>query len=133
SIPEVPLRKDEALSNDVEISVSSSLNIREIPFNGEWLALNESAAQMLPLSAGNVPEITIKVNSLEATSLTTQLRVSSKQSKYTRDITLSTRKIELKKGEQTLVFTSEGILPESQYASITILINEKVRVKSSQD
>src|SRR5699024_4552484 len=40
SIPEVPLRKDEALSNDVEISVSSSLNIREIPFNGEWLALN---------------------------------------------------------------------------------------------
>ncbi len=133
SIPGVALNTDQYISQDMTISASSTLMLEEIPFNGDWMALKESAAQMLPLTQGAVPEITINLRSTQPTALTAQLRISSQLGNYTPDVILETKEINVEKGEQQVVLDFKQELSENQYVFITLLKNENIEVQGSQN
>jgi hypothetical protein len=67
------------------------------------------AAQLLPLSPGKVPRLTLWVEAREKTTLTVELRRSSKPGNHTPDVTLETKQMPLHAGRQPvhLHFESE--------------------------
>ena len=131
SIPGVPLNMTAYLNKSAQISASSSLSLKEIPFNGPWIALHESAAQMLPLSKGPVPECNLNVRAEKKTTLEAQLRISSKPGNYTPDVILATTSFDLAEGEQSIRLHFDATLPEQQYAFFTLLKNDQVAVQGS--
>ena len=105
SIPRVPIQASTNLINEAKITSSSDLKLSEIAFDGEWINLATSAAQLLPFKANQQYTFKVEVNVLEDTKLEIQLRTSEKQDNYCPEIILETQLLDLKKGEQFVEFT----------------------------
>ena len=124
--------KDQAQRESLNIALSSELVLHEIPFDGQWAPLTFSSAQMLPLEAGAVPQLTIALKCQVDTELTVSLRISSKAHNFTPDITLETHHFELSHGEQYLSLSFKAEIPHPCYAFICFHQNEQVAIKTSE-
>ncbi|MEZ0483087.1 FAD-dependent oxidoreductase [Fibrella aquatica] len=131
-IPGFRLHDERDLTHQATLSVSSELVLTELPPDGPMFALRHSAAQMLPLTAGRVPQLTFWVVAAQNTTLTVELRVSSKPQNHTPDQTLNRREISLSKGKQPIRLTFSETMPYDGYAFICFLKNEHVSVQCSQ-
>ncbi len=129
SIPMVALADEENLVNKANARVSSELSLTHLPFDGPWMPLEFSAAQMLPLRKGIQYHYKIRVKATKATTLQTELRISSKKQNHTPDITLGSQSIALQEGEQEVNLTFPETLPDDQYAFLCLMKNEDVEVK----
>lgn len=131
SIPSIPIKIESNLLNQAKISASSSLKLAKIPFDGPWMSLKTSAAQLLPFKAHKNYGFKILAKAEEDTSLEIQLRTSLKSKNYTPEVILEKQRIQLKKGEQYIEFDFAASMAENQYAFVTFLSNEKVFLKNS--
>ncbi len=131
SIPSIPIQPASNLLSDGAISASSSLALSEIPFDGDWMPLSISSAQLLPLAADEKYQVKVLVNADEATQLEVQLRTSEKAENYTPEVILDSQVFDLQKGEQTITIDFANGVPSNQYGFITFMANEKVSIKSS--
>lgn len=131
-LPQLAMPEIENLLNDAEITSSSELILSEIPFDGGfWRQLSYSSAQMLPVKKGDMPSLTVKMKGTEATTLTVELRISSKAFNHTPDITLETKTISLNIGEQNINIDFEASIPHSCYAFVCFMANEKIELMFS--
>ena len=130
-IPDLHLADNQDLARQATLSASSEYILTELPANGPLLPLASSAGQMLPLPAGPVPAMTIYLTSDQETTLTVDLRRSSKAGNHTPDVTLQTLTLPVRKGQQevTLPFTAE--VPEACYAFVLLMKNEHIRLQYS--
>ena len=131
SIPQIAINQSNNAVSKGKISVSSSLALNEIPFDGNWYNLDFSAAQMLPLVASKPYSFEVEVEANEATSLNVELRYSSKSKNFTPDCTADSKTIALNKGLQKVSFEFENGLPANQYGFVTFLKNDKVKIRTS--
>lgn len=131
SIPGIPIQDEQNKVNSATIQASSEFELDHLPFDGHWKKLNQSLAQLLPFKKQTVYSITIQVSAEERTTLQTELRVSSKASNYTPDITLERKEIHLEPGEQTLQLQFDRAPERDQYAFLCILANENVAIRTS--
>lgn len=122
---------NDLVQSAVSINATSALQLSKIPPAGIWSPINHSAAQMLPVSAGKMPVITINVNALEATEIEVQLRKSSKVFNHTPDVVLKTKKIPLKQGRQELVIDFNASFKEECYAFVCFIKNDLVELEYS--
>lgn len=130
-IPGIPHDKRDSLISKATITTSSTYQLSELPANGKWLSLTQSAAQLMPLNEGNAPQFTVGVKANKATKLTCQLRVSSKAENYTPDIICKSIEVELTEGEQTIVLDYGDVHVRNQYAFLAFLANENIEIKTS--
>jgi hypothetical protein len=114
------------------IHASSTLKLREIPGSDHWSAIVHSAAQMLPVSVGKMPSITVILDADAATSLSIELRKSSKSYNHTPDVTLQTKNIALTKGKQEITLNWDTEFEEACYAFICFMKNENVKIQYSE-
>lgn len=130
-IPDLHLADNQDLARQATLSASSEYILTELPANGPLLPLASSAGQMLPLPAGPVPAMTIYLTADQETTLTVDLRRSSKAGNHTPDVTLQTLTLPVRKGQQevTLPFTAE--VPEACYAFVLLMKNEHIRLQYS--
>jgi hypothetical protein len=131
SIPGIPLRQDSNLAKQATLSASSELQLSQIPADGSWFDLKTAVAQLLPLQKNTPYSFEIRVVAEEATSLVTELRISSKKGNYTPDITIERISKKLVAGEQTVLLEYQSMLSDDQYAFLTILSNGKVQIAQS--
>jgi hypothetical protein len=131
SIPGVPLQQDINLAVQSTISGSSELILSEIRHDGTWFELKTGVAQLLPLQKGVNYTFDLLILSEEATLLEIELRISSKRGNYTPDVILEKVIKRLNPGEQLIDVKFETYIPEDQYAFLTILPNEKVKIAQS--
>lgn len=131
SIPGIPFMKKNDLSKSASITASSTLAITEIPFDGEWLPLNESSGQLLPFKKDRAHEFTVLIRSELATTLSVELRVSSKKANYTPDVILEKRELLVEPGEQYATFNFDKAVPDDQYGFLIFLKNKDVFLKCS--
>jgi len=131
-LPGLRLQDEADAVHQATIQASSELVLSELPPDGPLLPLNQAAGQMLPFTDGPIPELSVWVTADEATSLTVELRRSSRPDNHTPDITLETRTIPLKKGRQevTLGFTNTWEGPG--YGFVLFQKNERVHLQYSQ-
>ncbi len=131
SIPLVPIQKESDLLQGATVSASSTLELKAIPFDGEWKKLTMSSAQMLPLEQGKSYTFKVKVLAEKATRLTCELRTSSKKQNHTPDTIVEVIHSDLQAGEQWLELTFGEALPTSQYGFLTFLKNTEVSLYTS--
>jgi hypothetical protein len=126
-IPHVSLN----LPKDYALKASSELHLSEIPFDGNWMPLQFSTAQLLPLDKGAIPCFELKVNATKATTLKLSLRKSSKIFNYTPDQIIGEKTIQLAEGVQWLQLDFDAQLETAQYAFLCLHENEEVQVLGS--
>lgn len=131
SVPNVPIQKESNLISQATVTATSSLKLKEIPFDSEWISLKTSTAQLLPFKANQTYNFIFQVKVEEKTPLHIQLRSSSKSKNYTPDVILESSFVELAKGEQFVEYEFSSTTDKDQYAFVTFLANEHVFLKSS--
>lgn len=132
-IPHVKLSDAaDLVQKAIRIQASSTLKLSEIPGSDHWSAILHSVAQMLPVSVGKMPSITVTLDADAATSLTIELRKSSKSYNHTPDVTLQTKNITLTKGKQEITLNWEVEFDEACYAFICFMKNENVKIQYSE-
>lgn len=131
-IPGVRLQDTKDLTQEATLSVSSELILSELPPDGPLNMLRHSAGQMLPLTAGPVPELTFWAVAGQETTLTVEFRVSSKPENHTPDTVLERQEISLRKGRQPVILQFHTPMPYEGYGFICFLKNEAVAMQYSR-
>jgi hypothetical protein len=131
-IPGVTLRDNADLTQQATLTASSEFVLTELPPDGPVRPLAQSAAQMLPLSVGAIPQMTAWVTAERETTLTVELRRSSKAFNHTPDITLETLTLPLAKGKQEIQLPFSSRMGEPGYVFVTFLKNEHIQLQYSR-
>jgi hypothetical protein len=114
------------------VSVSSTFILDEMPFDGQWAGLKEGFAQLLPLKANQKYSFRLLVESDKESRITVQFRKSSKTGNYTPDVILQAEEISVTTGKEYLKISMDKCLEEDEYAFLTILPHEQVKVMTSE-
>ncbi len=133
SIPNISLKDDLSRLSKATISASSELELSEIPADSGWFSLATATAALLPIKANQKYRAKVWVSASESTSITVQLRKSSKLGNYSPDVILETQNIQLQKGEQNLTLAFEQTVDTDQYVFFTFLANDKASLKCSKN
>lgn len=112
------------------IKASSTLVLDQLPPSGKWKTLVHSAAQMLPISKGAMPNISLWLRAGQETSLQVELRISSKTFNHTPDQTLETVELPLHAGEQEVTLAFKCHIPSDCYAFVCFMKNEHVALQA---
>src|SRR5690606_28009542 len=93
----------------------------------------QSYAQLLPARAGKLPRMTFTVDAKQPTSLTVELRASSRLGNYTPDVTLEQVCFDLEAGSnQSITAAFEAELDTDQYVFVSFMQNPQVDLHLSQ-
>lgn len=133
SIPGVPIHHEKnGLMDEVTITATSVCRLDVIPFDGEWLRLDLGAAELLPMKKGVCYQFRIKVRASGNTTMTVDLRVSSRKFNYTPDTTLETVALPVKEGEQFVDVSFSAPIPEDQYGFVLFHRSSDIEIQGSQ-
>jgi hypothetical protein len=126
-IPGVPLRDPADLAAAATLSASSTLRLAGLPAGSDRLPLTEAWAMMLPVSPGPMPQVTFTLDVAAATELAVELRVSSKPSNHTPDVTLAAATIVLGPGAaQHIALPLAATIDVPRYAFVCLMANPAV-------
>ncbi|WP_370980225.1 FAD-dependent oxidoreductase [Agaribacterium sp. ZY112] len=129
----VALDTSNNLVAQASLSASSTLALAGYTASSEFLSLEQSIAQLVPLSEGQAPSLSLSARADEGTSVRCELRISSKAENYTPDVTLAVIELELEAGEQNLHADFSGVeLAQDAYAFICFMANDKVQLATSE-
>lgn len=129
-IPQLEQEQRPGLLQQACISPSSTLQLTELPTSGKWETLTFSMAQMVPVQQ-QLPDFQLWLKASEATTISIELRKSSKRGNHSPDITLHSETFELQAGEQMISFQVPTLDLAGQYAFITVMKNEQVAIALS--
>jgi hypothetical protein len=132
SIPGIPMDSAENPATTAKIEASSQLVLGQIPFDGQWLALDSSAGQLLPLKKDTAYSFEFSADAASTATIEVELQTSSKIQNYTPDLLIEKQTITLKKGEQKVSVSFKNKLKEDQYAFIIFRKNPEVKIRCSQ-
>ena len=113
------------------MKASSEMKLSEIPFNGEWLSLDHSTAQMLPMKKGAIPTIKVKVKASQPTELQVKLQISSKRFNHTPDVCLDELHFTIDEGEQFVEIHSGQQIPDNCYLFVCFMSNPHLAIQQS--
>jgi FAD dependent oxidoreductase len=132
SIPGIAINQAQNLVSSSKITTSSIFKLDSLNGNGDWFNLGIGVAQLLPLEANTKYNYTFSFSAEKATTIQAELRLSGRKGSYTPDVILESKTIDLAQGEQEVSFSFDAVLDEKQYAFITILSNEAVSIRRSE-
>lgn len=130
-IPGLALKDEKDLVQYAKVKATSTLVLDEIPAAQIWRPINYSAAQMLPVQKGKMPQVSFIAKATQYTELIVELRKSGKPFNHTPDITLATRVFSLTPGDNEILFDADVIFEEACYAFVCCLKNELVELQYS--
>lgn len=118
--------------NGASISASSEYKLEKLSDDGPWLKLTFSSAQMLPVIVGKMPAVTLDFKAAEKTSITIELRISSKADNYTPDTLIDKKEFSLNAGvnKVTIDFNYQADLP--RYVFVCLMKHDLVEVMLSK-
>ncbi len=131
SIPGVKLDPDNNLLKKAKITASSEYKLTSLPGNDSWFRLKIGVAQLLPLEKETSYNFGLRVKADKDTILRVELRTSSRFGSYTPDTVIESKEIDIAIGEHNVELDFNKVLPEDQYAFLTIIQNEALSILSS--
>ncbi|WP_276166138.1 FAD-dependent oxidoreductase [Zobellia alginiliquefaciens] len=133
SIPRLSLEDTADLTTNATIHASSTLEFNGFAAADDWQTLTFGLAQMLPLKANENITLEIEVEAVEDTVLELQLKSSSACTHFTPDIVIDKQEVELKKGKQTVTFSTTKTQSQDHYSFFCLMKNENIKVRLSDD
>jgi len=131
AIPRIELQDDGDLAQSAKVTASSTFELTGLPADGPWLSLEYPAAQLLPLTPADQPEVSLKIRSSGTGTLKIALRTSLDPFNYTPEQTLCEQSYTLESGEQTVVFPVTTPVSETCYGFICLYGDESMQVACS--
>ncbi|NND32439.1 MAG: FAD-dependent oxidoreductase [Saprospiraceae bacterium] len=131
-IPHAHLNDSTDLMHSATITASSTLNLAELPANGDWQQLTFGSAQLIPLTAGQIPSFEIRANATKETTLRVRLMQSIKPFNFTPDVLIDSQDFSLQTGEQTTKIQFDKTLEFDSYVFLAFDKNEDISLQSSQ-
>ncbi|RAJ95820.1 FAD dependent oxidoreductase [Larkinella arboricola] len=131
-IPGLHLYDGSDLAQSATLTASSELILTEFPADGPLTPLTSAVGQMLPLPTGPVPQLTVWASADQDTTLTVELRRSSKPENHTPDVTLQTLTVPVRRGQQELTLNFDAMIEEPAYVFVLFMKNEHVRLQYSE-
>lgn len=132
SIPNTIINESKNLANRAKIDSSSTLQLSRIPFDGPWNILDFSVAQLLSLEKDIPYCFEVQIETVKPTTLIVELRCAEKIENYTPDTIVERQSIDVKSGKQAVKIQFTKGIPQNQYAFITFLKNEAVKIRMSE-
>ncbi|GAA1598883.1 hypothetical protein GCM10009804_64270 [Kribbella hippodromi] len=131
-IPGVRLEDPDDLAQLATLTASSEFVLAELPADGPAALLEHSRAQLLPLPAGAVPQLTLTVDVAAPTTLAVELRTGNRPDDYTPDVILARQEFELDAGPgQQIKVDVDTSIDEPRYAFLVLLQNSAVSVRTT--
>ncbi|WP_209329264.1 FAD-dependent oxidoreductase [Lunatimonas salinarum] len=130
-IPNVRYQDDDDLAQQAQLKVSSTWSLQDLPFDGPWRRLDFDMAQLLPVSAGLMPKITIQCNASNTTQLSVRLMTSEKAGNFTPERVLAEYTSALEPGINHLEVDFGTLEVEKGYVFVAFSANQKVEVRQS--
>lgn len=131
-IPGVRLEDPEDLAPRAALSASSVFRLTELPNGGPVVPLDVPRAQMLPLPAGPVPRMSVRLNVAEATTVRMELRTSDRPENHTPDRLLEALEVAVPVGvDQMCEFVFSAVLKDPRYVFLCLLPNPALAVHTS--
>ena len=133
SIPRLFVQDNDDLVQKASISASSELTLGVMKESGEWLTLDTSLAQMLPLSANQLYTFKVILKSSSETKITLILKTTSRIYHFSPDVDLEKKTFQLSEGIQEVVFHSSSKIPRDSYVFLCFMKNDEVEIKLSEE
>lgn len=132
SIQAVPLSKVGNIATEAKIQSSGNLELKQIAFDGPWVPLEYSSAQILPLKANEKYSIEVELDAVCDTKIEVELQGSTKVQNYTADCMIESKTIGLKAGIQKVNIEFSNVLPVDQYGFFIFRKNDDVKIRCSE-
>ena len=131
-IPGVPLKDPDDLACKAEITASSRFVLDKLPVSGETQPLDAPRGMLLPVPAGLMPAVTLRVDVSAPATVEAELRVSSKLGNLTPDVVLRRQSVPLAAGrDQELRLAFNEHISQPQYVFVCLRANPAVSVHLS--
>ncbi len=131
-MPGYRLEDPDDLTRTASLSCSSEYLLDNLPADGPMRRLQQSVAQLLPVAAGPVPDVTFLISADRATRLRFELRGSSRPGNFTPDVLLAAHEVEVSAGQNRPITFSPGVrVDRPQYLFYTLLGNPDLTVHCS--
>lgn len=131
-IPDLGLDDPDDLVGAAALGASSELTVAALPDDGPAVPLDHSRAQLLPLAAGSVPQLTLTVDVAAPTTLRVELRTGNRPEDYTPDVVLGAQDFDLGAGEgQRIKVDIDAVVDRPRYVFVTLLRNDDVSVRTT--
>lgn len=131
-IPHAALKDPEDLMESAGISVSSTLHLEELKFDGPLFPLIYGVAQLLPVQPGAFPSVEVEISVAEDCELDVSLRRSLKVYNFTPDVVLAYHTYSLKKGLQRVVINLDVAIAVETYAFICFHKQPQCSIRMSE-
>ncbi|GGB97924.1 FAD-dependent oxidoreductase [Dyadobacter sediminis] len=132
-LPQTAISDPENLVNHaVQITASSTLQLKELAPSGFWAPIKDSVAQMLPVTLGKMPAVSFWIEADKETDFEVELRKSSKSFNHTPDVILERKSFHLAKGKQEITAAWDVTFEEPCYAFVCFMKNEDVKIQYSE-
>ncbi len=132
-IPGVPANDAQNLVQSASITASSEYELRTLPQSEQLHHLEIGLAQMVPVAAGLLPAIAISLTATEATNLTVQWAVSSREGNFTPDTILEEKTIAVIEGSSNLSLKFETSIAKEGYIFLIFRKNPHIKIVLSTD
>ncbi|MBC9797149.1 FAD-dependent oxidoreductase [Sinomicrobium weinanense] len=126
-IPGIKLSSGYNLAEKAHITTSGTLQLEKLQPDGNWQHLEFSMGQMIPVEK-KIPAVKLWVKAEEATTLSIELRVSSKPYNHTPDVLVDRFSYELIPGEQSLDIQTGAKAESPRYLFLCLMANPQVSV-----
>jgi hypothetical protein len=131
-IPGLAYNEETNLVHDAAITASSELRLSDLPEANLMKPINESVAQLLPLTEGKIPKLVIHAHSEEQTQLEISISISQHTGNFTPDDILERKSITISPGRNCIRLLFETAVNVSQYVFLIIRKNPKVKLYYSE-
>jgi hypothetical protein len=131
-IPGVGMLDPDDLVPSAKLFASSELSLQTLAGDGNAEPLEESVAQLIPVSGGSRPAFTLSVFADQDTALELEFRASKYRGNFTPDWPLGTKTIPLHQGQHDLNIEMPVSLPDPQYIFLILHRNPAIRVLRSR-
>ncbi len=132
-IPDLISKDPDDLAQNARITASSTFKLAAFPPDGPLLKLEDDRAMLLPVVQGPAPKLTLLLDVTAPTSLTVQLRFSSKVENQTPDEIVAAFAIPLKAGAgQSVELAFDISIDRPRYAFYCLLANPAVSIRTSE-
>ncbi len=131
-IPGLVVKDEKDLAQTAKVEASGSFVLDELKPGAKTIVLESARAMVVPVVAGKMPRVTVRVNAEKDAELELQLRTSEREGNFTPDVTLASRKVKVAAGNDRTVTVDFGVeITKPQYVFICVMPCAGVAVKLS--
>ena len=132
-IPGVVVAEQGNLAASAAVSATSRLTLSRLASCGRTVSLESPRAMLVPVAAGAMPRVSLKLDVAADTDLEVQLRASERPGNFTPDVVLATRTVRLAAGVgREIIVDFETVLDEARYVFVCVMPAAGVAVHLSE-